>query len=188
MFQVKFVVCSTIEKKDNYVPLKLDILQKHVGCSKVVVATNDVVVGEWFYYKDASHNKNKRIYIKRGNESILNMVHFDVLASHSKKLIQFANIFHLLSQGQPMIEFVMFKDLYNLWRLKNIPKKHWIDMSGWGMAENMHDMLENKKFVVQEFGFFTVSVNEMTSIDNQQWINAYICSKKMVRIQILPTI
>jgi hypothetical protein len=61
-------------------------------------------------------------------------------------------------------------------------------MSGWGMAENMHDMLENKKFVVQEFGFFTVSVNEMTSIDNQQWINAYICSKKMVRIQILPTI
>jgi hypothetical protein len=37
--QVKFVVCSTIEKKDKFLLVKLDTLQKHVGCHKAVVAT-----------------------------------------------------------------------------------------------------------------------------------------------------
>jgi hypothetical protein len=84
---MKCVVCSTIAKKDNFFPLKLDILQKHVGCCKAVVATADVFVDEWFYYKNASHNKNKRMYTRRGNESILNLVQFEVLASYKKKLI-----------------------------------------------------------------------------------------------------
>jgi hypothetical protein len=37
--QMKFVVCSTIEKKDKFFPAKLDTLQKHVGCRKAIVAT-----------------------------------------------------------------------------------------------------------------------------------------------------
>jgi hypothetical protein len=79
-----------------------------------------------------------------------------------------------------MIEFVMLKDLYDLLRLKNNPKKHWINMSGWGMVESMHDVvLENKKTIVQEFGFSTLSVKEMTTIDNQQWISAHICNSEM---------
>jgi hypothetical protein len=36
---VKFVVCSTIEKKDVFFPPKLDTLQKHIGCRKAIVAT-----------------------------------------------------------------------------------------------------------------------------------------------------
>jgi hypothetical protein len=48
------------------------------------------------------------------------------------------------------------------------------------MAKSMHDVvLENKKVVVQESGFFTLSANEMTTINNQQWISAHICSNKM---------
>jgi hypothetical protein len=74
----------------------------------------------------------------------------------------------------------MLKDLYNLLRLKNNPKKHWIDTSGWGMVESMHDVvLENKKNIVQKSEFFTLSVNEMTTIDNQQWISAHICNNEM---------
>ncbi len=42
-----------------------------------------------------------------------------------------------MNQGQLIKEFVMLKDLYNLLRLKNNPKKHWIDTSGWGMVESM---------------------------------------------------
>jgi len=50
---------------------KLDILQKHVGCYMTIVATINVVIKDWFYNKDAFHNKNKRIYTKRGNELVL---------------------------------------------------------------------------------------------------------------------
>jgi hypothetical protein len=82
---VKCVVCSAIAKKDNSFPLKLNILQKHVGCCKAVVATADGLIDEWFYYKTATHNKNKRMDTRRGNESILNLVQFEVLASYKKK-------------------------------------------------------------------------------------------------------
>jgi cytoskeletal protein RodZ len=60
----------------------LDIFQKYVGHHKAGVATINVVVDEWFYYKDASHIKNKRIYTRRGNKSILNLVQFDTPASY----------------------------------------------------------------------------------------------------------
>jgi hypothetical protein len=53
---------------------KLDILQKHVGCYTTIVATINVVIGDWFYSKDAFHIKNKRIYTKRGNELVFNLV------------------------------------------------------------------------------------------------------------------
>ncbi len=33
------VYCSTTEKKDKFFPPKLDTLQKHVDCGKVIVAT-----------------------------------------------------------------------------------------------------------------------------------------------------
>jgi len=36
--QMKCIVCSTILKKDKFIPSKLDTLQKHVGC-KAIVAT-----------------------------------------------------------------------------------------------------------------------------------------------------
>jgi hypothetical protein len=54
--------------------LKLDILQKHVGCCTTIVATINVVIGDWFYSKDALHNKNRRIYRNRGNELVVNLV------------------------------------------------------------------------------------------------------------------
>jgi hypothetical protein len=82
--QLKCVVYSTIEKKDKLFSPKLDIFQKHDGYLKIVVATIDVVVGEWFYYKDASHNKNERIYTRRRSELVLNLVQFGVHASSKK--------------------------------------------------------------------------------------------------------
>ncbi len=36
--QMKSIVYSTIEKKDNFFPPKLDTIQKHVGCPQAVVA------------------------------------------------------------------------------------------------------------------------------------------------------
>jgi hypothetical protein len=65
-----------IEKKDKFSSSKLDALQKHIGYHKVVVTIVDVVVDEWFYYKDTSHNKNKRFNTWRGNELVLSLVQF----------------------------------------------------------------------------------------------------------------
>ncbi len=71
---MRCIICSTIEKKEIILSFKLDILQKHVDCCTTIVATTNVVIGDWFYSKDAFHNKNKRIYTNRGNELVLNLV------------------------------------------------------------------------------------------------------------------
>ncbi len=94
-------------------------------------------------------NKNERIYTRRRNELVLNLVQFGAHASSKKKLIQLANIFHLLSHGQLLIKFKMFIDLYNLLGLKNNPRKQWTNTSGWGMAKSVHDVvLENTKIIM----------------------------------------
>ncbi len=71
---MRCVICSTIEKKKMLLSPKVDILQKHVGCCTTIVATTNVVIGDWFYNKDAFHNENERIYTNRGNELVLNLV------------------------------------------------------------------------------------------------------------------
>jgi hypothetical protein len=70
---VKCVAYFTIEKKDKHLSPKLNTLQKHIGRHKVIVTTIDVVVNEWFYYKNASHNKNERINTGKGNELVLSL-------------------------------------------------------------------------------------------------------------------
>jgi hypothetical protein len=70
---MRCVICFTIEKKKMLLSPKSDILEKHVGCYTTIVATTNVVIGDWFY-NEVFHNKNERIYTNKGNELVLNLV------------------------------------------------------------------------------------------------------------------
>jgi hypothetical protein len=50
----------------------------HVGCYKIGVTTTSVIIGEWFEHKDATHNKNERIHMGRGNDLVLNFIQVDI--------------------------------------------------------------------------------------------------------------
>jgi hypothetical protein len=52
-----------------------------------MVATSNVAVGNWYYSKDATHNKNERNYMGRNKEFVFNLVQFGVHASSKKSLI-----------------------------------------------------------------------------------------------------
>jgi len=123
------------EKKKLLSP-KLDTLQEHFGWHKSIFAAID-------YNKDATHNKNERIYIGRG-QFAFNIVQFGNHASSKKKLVQFASIFHSLNHGQPMTKFENLRDLYVLWNVKNNKKKHWINSTEWGMVKCMHEIVLKK--------------------------------------------
>jgi len=58
----------------------LETFQKHVNHHKVVVVTSNVV-GDWYYSKDATHNKNERIYMGKGKKIIFSLVQFKAHAS-----------------------------------------------------------------------------------------------------------
>jgi hypothetical protein len=42
-----------------------------------------------------------------------------------------------------MIDFEGFKTLYQMLSMNNISKKHWSNLSSWGIAKIMHDVLLN---------------------------------------------
>jgi hypothetical protein len=50
-------------------------------------------------------------------------------------------IFHLLKNGRPIIDFESLNELFEFLKFANAPKKHWTDLSGWGMAKAMHNMV-----------------------------------------------
>ncbi len=87
VYQVKCVICFTIDRKDKFLSPKLDIFHKHVDHCRAMVATSNVAVGNWYYSKDATHNKNERNYMGRNKEFVFNLVQFGVHASSKKSLI-----------------------------------------------------------------------------------------------------
>jgi very-short-patch-repair endonuclease len=66
-----------------------------------------------------------------------------------------------------MIEFESLKDLHLFLNVKNNPRKHWMNSSGWEMVECMHKfVLQNTKTIVWDFAFFALNANEVTTINN----------------------
>lgn len=87
-----------LRKKNKFLSPKLDTFQKHANHCKVVVVISNVVVGDWYYNKYVPHKKKTDLY-GRSKESILNLVQYRAHASSIFFLIQFVNIFHVLSHG-----------------------------------------------------------------------------------------
>jgi hypothetical protein len=61
--------------------------------------------------------------------------------------------------------------LFQVLKLKNNPNHHWSDNSGWDMAEAMERVVLQKTKEVMEAGiFFSLSCDEVTSVDCQSWV------------------
>jgi len=61
--------------------------------------------------------------------------------------------------------------------VENILDKHWMDISGWGMAECMNNVvLVVTKITIQTTNYGSIGCDEVTSINNQSWIliHAYV--------------
>jgi hypothetical protein len=90
-----------------------------------------------------------------------------VFFEHRQKYVQFVVIFHLFTHGRPMIDYKDLKDLFQLFKVKSVSRKHWSDTSGWGMVEVMHIvLLEATKVTFVIAPFIVVGVDEITTINN----------------------
>jgi len=58
---------------------------------------------------------------------------------------------------------------------KNVARKHWFETSGWEIVEHLHNcMLSALKIVVQNARFVSISVDEVTAVDNTFWIGMHV--------------
>jgi hypothetical protein len=53
------MLCSKIEGKLKMLVLKLNLLQKHVGHRKALVASLNMAIGDLYYCQDVIHYKNE---------------------------------------------------------------------------------------------------------------------------------
>jgi len=61
----------------------------------------------------------------------------------------------MLSISLPMIDYESIGKLLHFLNVKNFPKTHWSNISGWEMAFCMHDLVVNKiESLVEGLGSF----------------------------------
>ncbi len=86
-----------MEGENKMLYVKWDFLAKHVGRIKT---TKDIMTNvkkrDWYYYKICKHVKNQKLFASHGCEFIATQVAHGVVRHNAKKMVQFANVLHLL--------------------------------------------------------------------------------------------
>lgn len=89
-----------------------------------------------------------------------------------------------------MTEYKVVKDLLLQLKTPNIPKKHWCDNSGWGMAKVMCILVEKKKKqTLATTNSISITNDEVTTMDNQSWLCCHVYTiQNWKRVRILLTL
>jgi hypothetical protein len=166
-------VCSCIDKKDKLFTPKLDTLEacwlpKGEGC---------------YFWSDSwdvflqlrfLHCQNEKTYNGKNAKAIVTLLHY--YGVEEKNNLVCSIILHIMMHGRPMLEYKPMKELFMLLKVKNNPFKHWLDTNGWGIAKAAHDVVIFKtKCIIAKVDCFVINVKNVTTINNQQWINVHIC-------------
>jgi hypothetical protein len=180
LHMVRCRTCTSVDGREKLLAPKLDTLLKHEGRRR---ATENMVAkglkkGEVYVLKSCRHQQNLAICVARKPTSVLRHVNIFGSLERKKKKVQFASLFHILSQGRPLVHYESLLQLYQYIDVPNLPRMHWSDSSGWQMAEFLYaEVRDAIKVQCSDAPFFAVTCDETTSCDNGSWmsIHAYIC-------------
>ena len=114
---------------------------------------------------NSKHQKAKRVY---ASLPICNIQIIVVQGNPPKqKEVQMAIVFHLLSFGQPVVEYEHMKGLLEQLGCPKLPLKHWFDSSGWELVKNLYNIVQRyTKLVVNEAKYLSLTCNEVNTVDN----------------------
>ncbi len=88
--------------------------------------------------------------------------------------MQFALIFHLLSHGCPMTKHTTMQTLFMQLNVLDNPIKLWFNGCRWEMVDCMSkQVLKQTQTIVVGASFLSLSVDEVTTIDNQSQISVH---------------
>jgi hypothetical protein len=81
-------------------------LWKHVDQRKATTTIpSATIVKEHYFWKTKKHVFNECLYVSRGRDFMVQKVVTCIVIERKKKLIKFAFIFHLFSQGGSMTKY-----------------------------------------------------------------------------------
>jgi hypothetical protein len=164
------VICSKIEGRKKIIVSKGDNLEKHEGkrlCVQAGIPYLDLEVGDIFTKKDCKHFKNQQLWSARQNaptmyKQLLRGLH----GENTRKRVKFSTLFQILSHGHPMVDYCESQHLLRYLNVKNVPKKHWCETSGWEMSEHIEVVvLDALRKLIRGYTIFSLSAHEVTAID-----------------------
>jgi hypothetical protein len=86
-----------------------------------------------------------------------------------------------------MMEYAALRPQFSFLGVPKMPKNHWSDGAGWKLANCFYHQIQAKtKLVMHTAHFFSITCDEITSLDNQAWISihGYVC-ENWTRIMLL---
>jgi hypothetical protein len=133
------LLCSEFEAQDKILGPKFDTLKKHGGQRKAKKAIPLLKIkrGQWYIATNCRHLINERRHTTRQVQKPISLLLQEVKDERARKRQQMAVIFHLLQQGQPMLEYEAIFPLLRFLQIPKLPLRHWSDNSGWTMAAHM---------------------------------------------------
>lgn len=179
--QVRCKVCSDVEGREKLLVPKLDSLWKHCGRRKATTSFGKVKAGEYYFLSTNSHVKNERIFfakLGKAGDTVLQQVAEGTVRERKRKNVQFRAICWLLMQGRPLTQYETMRELFELLGVPDFPRKHWSISVGWEMADHLAIVLADyTRQVISKCRFFSLSADEVTTIDSQSWlsIHIYVC-------------
>ena len=179
--QVRCKICSDVEGREKLLVPKLDSLWKHCGRRKAITSFGKVKAGQHYFLTNNAHAKNEKIYFARlgkARDTVFQQVAMGTVKERKRKMVQFQAVLWLLMQGRPLTQYEKMKDLLQLLLVPDFPTKHWSIAVGWEMADHLAMALaEHTKQVISKARFFSLSADEVTTIDGQSWlsIHLYVC-------------
>ena len=108
----------------------------------------------------------------------------------SKKKCQFVVILNMLLIDRPMTDYPSYRDVLSFLDCPLIPFKHWSVSIGWGIAECLQFVVQNRvKAALAKCDFFSLTCDEVTTVDCQTWISILVyVVKEIVRVPMLLTL
>ena len=152
--------------------MNLDTIHKHAGNIYVKQIENgeEKYFTKWKYSEECRHvkyqeeyNKNliSRSKLEASGGTITSLFGKTMERNLLSKTTQLSTLFHILSRGLPMIDYLDYKNYVSFLKVSNFPSSHWCITSGWEwtryLAQVENDDL--KKKVANTRFFHYISMN-----------------------------
>ena len=158
---------------------KGDNLEKHEGkrvCLEDGAPFPHLKKGETYTKMDCKHLLHCKQWAgRKQGGTVADLLVAGLEGEFKRKGVQFSTLFQILSHGRPMCDYEHEQYLLRHLKVKNLPKKHWSETSGWEMSEHMHaTVLLRLKSLVQSARFVSISADEVTAVDTTSWLGVHV--------------
>jgi hypothetical protein len=174
-----YTICTKVDGRKKVIVSKGDNLKKHEEkrvCEEAGISYLNLEVGNIFTKRNYKQLKNQvRWSACQHAPMVYQQLLHGLQGDNTRKGVQFSTLFQVLSHGRPMANYSESQHLLRYLNVKNIPRKHWCETSGWKMSEHIEFVVLNAlRNLVRDCRILSLLADEVTAIDMTCWVSVHV--------------